>query len=170
MRRSQRLVVPAFAAVIVASVASATPGCSVFTDLSTGGYALATSGDAGDAGTTTLASLCDGGKLNFSLACRSAADCNGSGECCLEPNGCDLMSACSVADCNIAPLVQICATDPECGAVPCLTQQCTIDGVSVLLGACVALPGCTVLTGSTSADAGVNLADAGSPATGASPH
>jgi hypothetical protein len=117
-----------------ASCVAATPSCAVFTDLSVDGYTLA---DAGDA--SVCASEAGPG---FLLGCASAGDCNGAGICCLKPMGCVLASECSTTLCT-APFGQLCQTDRECGAVPCLRQQCVIGGVPLHVSACVALPGCS---------------------------
>jgi len=129
---------------VAASCVAATPSCAVFTDLSVDGYTLADAGDASvcasEAGPSIL------------LGCSSAGDCNGTGICCLIPMGCVLSSACSTTPCT-APLGQLCQTDRECGAVPCLHQQCKIGGVALHVSACVALPGCSADEPAPAADA-----------------
>jgi hypothetical protein len=84
--------------------------------------------------------------------CASAADCNGTGICCLKPMDCVLASVCSTATCT-GPFGQLCQTDRECGAVPCLRQQCVLGGVALHVSACVALPGCSADVPAPAADA-----------------
>jgi hypothetical protein len=129
-------------ALLAASMALAgAQGCAVFTSYDTDGYTLA---DASSDGPHGDARICEAGICpTLSLDCRSAADCDGGGVCCLAPTGLiSLAFACSTKPCA-GPAFQLCTTDAECMGTPCRKLACEIDGLVVQdVSACGVLPGC----------------------------
>ena len=110
-------------------------GCAIFTNLDVDGYSVADAG-RGDANGCD-AQICP----SLSLDCRSAAECDEGGACCLTVTAAASVAFACEATCK-APQIQLCASHAECAS--CTTYQCPINGVVIHhVGACGQPLGCT---------------------------
>jgi hypothetical protein len=131
------------------------PGCVLVTG-STAGYRLpdaaACGGDAACAVPCLSAAECVGEAL--AEAGTPGPDASASGVtldagnappvCCFDFAAGSTTGQCSAAPCAGSPAVQLCATDPECGAgTSCVAQMCSAEGSSATIHACGLLPSCT---------------------------
>jgi hypothetical protein len=106
-------------------------GCVLVTDLDTSGYRPV----AGDA--QSAACSVDAGCDAFALGCVAAADCPGSGQiCCLELSSTASASTGCASGPACASAIQLCHTDAECPGVHCVSQQCTVGGLTATLQVC----------------------------------